>query len=175
MDLKEKIDTIPHWPIKGIMFRDITTLLKDPEGFREMNRLFFERYKDVDIDLVVGIEARGFIMGAVLADKMGIGFIPIRKRGKLPPQVITEEYMKEYGPDIIEIKKNAIKPGSKVLLIDDLLATGGSALGAAKLLKKVGAKIVECAFVVDLPDLKGRDKLEEAGYKVFTMVEFEGE
>ncbi|MBC8495990.1 adenine phosphoribosyltransferase [archaeon] len=175
MDLKEKIDTIPNWPIKGIMFRDITTLLKDPEGFREMNRLFYERYKDTDIVAVVGVEARGFIMGAVLADKMGVSFIPIRKKGKLPPEVVTEEYQKEYGPDIIEIKKNAINPGSKVLLIDDLLATGGTVIAAGNLLKKVGAEIVECAFVVDLPDIGGKKVLEEAGYKVFTMVEFEGE
>jgi len=173
--IKEKIATVPHWPKKGIMFRDITTLLKDTEGLNELIRILVERYKEMELDYVVGIEARGFITGAILADKLGVGFVPIRKAGKLPPETVAEEYELEYGKDKIEIKKDAIEKGKKVLLIDDLIATGGTALAACSLLKKVGAEIVECSFIVDLPDVGGRKKLEDAGYKVFYVVEFEGD
>ncbi len=173
--IKAKIRTIPHWPKQGIMFRDITTLLQDTEGLARMTELFVERYKDSGIKYVVGIEARGFIIGAILAEKLGLGFIPIRKAGKLPPEVISEEYQLEYGTDKVEISKDAIAQGDKVLLIDDLLATGGTALAACNLLKKVSADILECAFIIDLPDVGGKKKLIDAGYKVFNLVEFEGD
>ncbi len=173
MDIKSKIRAIPDFPKKGIMFRDITTLLKDAHGFSHVVNELFERYKNQKIDYVVGIESRGFILGAALAHKLGIGFVPIRKKGKLPAEVIREEYELEYGKDVVEIHKDALLKGDKVILVDDLIATGGTALASCKLIEKVGAEILECAFVVDLPDLKGKEKL--APRKVFALVEFEGE
>jgi adenine phosphoribosyltransferase len=173
--LKSKIRTVPNWPKKGIMFRDITTLLKDKEGYNHMIDLLTKRYKNMRIDLVAGIESRGFITGAVLAHQLGIGFVPIRKPGKLPAETISEEYELEYGKDKIEIHMDAIKKGDHVLLADDLIATGGTALAACKLIEKLGGKIAECCFIVDLPDLGGKKKLEKAGYKVFNLVEFEGD
>jgi len=173
MTIKDKIRTIPHFPKKGIMFRDITTLLKDSEGFNQVIEELFTRYKNSKIDLVVGIESRGFIIGGALAHKLKVGFIPIRKKGKLPSEVLREEYELEYGKDIIEIHKDAIKKGQKILLVDDLIATGGTALAACKLIEKAGGEIIECAFVIDLPELKGKEKLYPR--KVFALVEFEGE
>ena len=173
--VKSKIRTIPHWPKKGIMFRDITTLLKDKEGFKHMIELFVERYKDMKIDVIAGIESRGFITGSVLAHRLGVGFVPIRKPGKLPAETVSEEYELEYGKDKIEIHKDAIQKGSKVLLVDDLVATAGTASAAANLIQKLGGEIVECSFIVELPDLHGREKLEKKGLKVFSLVEFEGE
>ncbi|MBN2421508.1 adenine phosphoribosyltransferase [Candidatus Woesearchaeota archaeon] len=172
--IKSKIRTIPHWPKQGIMFRDITTLLKDREGFNRMIDLFVERYKNSKITSVVGIESRGFIAGSALAHRLGIGFIPIRKPKKLPAETISEEYELEYGKDRIEIHKDAISKGDDVLLVDDLIATGGTALAACSLIKKLGGNVAECCFIVDLPDLGGKKKLENAGYKVFNLVEFEG-
>ena len=173
--IKSKIRTIPHWPKQGVMFRDITTLLHDSVGFNDLIDLLMQRYKDTPIDAVVGIESRGFIIGSVLAHRLNVGFIPIRKKGKLPPETISEEYDLEYGKDIIEISKEAITPEQKILLVDDLIATGGTCLAACKLLDKLEANIVECCFVIDLPDLGGKKKLLDAGYKVFAVVEFEGE
>jgi len=173
--IKSKIRTIPDWPKKGIMFRDITTLLKDPEGLKEVVRQFLERYKDKKINVVAGIESRGFIIGSILAHELGVGFVPIRKKGKLPGEVESEEYELEYGKDTIEIHKDAIKEGDNVLIIDDLIATGGTALAACNLIKKLGGNVVECGLIVDLPDLKGREKVESSGYKVFSLVDFEGE
>lgn len=173
MDLKSKIRTVPHWPIEGVMFRDITTLLLDGEAFRHACDELYNRYKNEKIDKVVGLEARGFIFGSVLAYKLGVGFVPIRKKGKLPAKTASHTYQKEYGPDTIEIHTDAIKKGDRVLVVDDLLATGGTCSAANTLIEKLGGKIVECAFVIDLPDLKGREKLK--GYKIFTLVEFEGE
>lgn len=173
--IKSVIRTVPNYPKAGIMFRDITTLLKDAQWFSMMMELLFQRYQTMDIDYIVGIESRGFIMGASLAQMLGIGFIPIRKKGKLPAEVISEEYELEYGTDKIEIHKDALSAWDKVLLVDDLLATGGTMLAACKLVKKLGAEIVECSFVVDLPDLGGKKKLEAEGYSTFTLVEFEGE
>ncbi len=173
--IKSKIRTIPNFPKKGIMFRDITTLLKDKEGFNETINLLVERYKNMDIDAVAGIESRGFITGAVLANRLGLGFITIRKPGKLPGKTVSEEYKLEYGTDKIEVHKDAIKKGDKVLLVDDLVATSGTCVAAANLIKKLGGDIVECSFVIELPDLKGREKLEKKGLKVFSLVEFEGE
>lgn len=174
MSLKEKIRTIPNWPKEGIMFRDITTLLQDPAGFKETIDKLTERYKDIEIDYVCGIEARGFILGAPLALALGKGFIPIRKKGKLPGETISQDYELEYGTDTIEIHSDAIKANQKVLLIDDLLATGGTIFGAINLMKKVNAKVVECAFLVDLPEIGGSKKLEENNIPYFKLVDFEG-
>ncbi len=174
-DLKSKIRTIPDWPKKGIMFRDITTLLRDGPAFKHLIELLVKRYKDTKIDVVAGIEARGFITGGILAEKLGIGFIPIRKKGKLPGETTSYTYEKEYGPDTIEIHTDAVKEGDKVLMVDDLLATGGTCIAACELIKKLGGNIIECSFIVDLPDLGGKKLLEEQGYKVFNLVEFEGD
>jgi adenine phosphoribosyltransferase len=173
--IKEKIRTVPHWPKEGIMFRDITTLLKDNEGFNHMINLFFERYRDMRIDLVAGIESRGFITGAALAHKLGVGFVPIRKPGKLPAETIAEEYELEYGKDKVEVHLDAIKAGDQVLLVDDLIATGGTALAACNLIRKLGGEVVECSFIIDLVDIGGKRKLTNAGFRVFNLVEFEGE
>ncbi|MBL7054319.1 adenine phosphoribosyltransferase [Candidatus Woesearchaeota archaeon] len=173
MNIKEKIRTVPHWPIKGVMFRDITTLLQDGEAFKYVCDELYNRYKDIKIDKVVGIESRGFIFGAVLAYKLGIGFVPIRKPGKLPYKTISAEFEKEYGKDKMEIHKDAIKKGEKILLVDDLIATGGTVNAATQLIEQLGGEILECAFIIDLPDLKGKEKLKD--YKIFTMIEFEGE
>jgi len=173
MNLKEKIRTIPNFPKEGIMFRDITTLLKDSEGFEYAINELYEKYKHEKIDLIAGIESRGFIIGGALAYKLGVGFVPIRKKGKLPHKVHREEYDLEYGKDVIEMHLDAVKEGDKVLIVDDLIATGGTALAACKLIEKAGGKVVECAFVIDLPALKGKEKLLPR--KSFALVEFEGE
>jgi adenine phosphoribosyltransferase len=175
MDIKSRIRTVPHWPKEGVMFRDITTLLKDKDGFGRLLDICTERYVSSGIDVVVGIEARGFIIGAALADRLGVGFVPIRKSGKLPSKTVSMEYELEYGKDRIEMHTDALGKGSRVLLVDDLIATGGTALAACKLVEKVGGRIAECCFVINLPDLEGRKKLEAAGYKVFCLVDFEGE
>ena len=166
---------MPHWPKAGIMFRDITTLLKDPVGLRLCIDDFVKRYKEKEIDVVVGIDSRGFILGGAVAYLLGKGFVPVRKKGKLPAETEKEEYSLEYGTDTIEIHKDAVEKGQKVLIIDDLLATGGTATAAAKLVKKLGGNIIELAFIVDLPELGGRKKLEAAGYSVYAQTEFEGE
>lgn len=173
--IKSKIRTIPHFPKQGIMFRDITTLLKDAQGFRKVIDEFVQRYTGTPIDVVVGLEARGFILGGALAHQLGKGFVPIRKKGKLPAEVERHEYELEYGKDTIEIHKDAIKKGDKVLIVDDLLATGGTSLAAAALVEKLGGEVVEMAFVIDLPEVGGRKRLEAKGYKFFTLCEFEGE
>ena len=173
--IKTKIRTIPNWPKPGVMFRDITTLLQDAPMFKHTIDMLKERYTNVEVDVIVGVESRGFIIGAALAHSLNKGFVPIRKKGKLPYETESQEYELEYGTDVIEIHKDAIKKGQKVLLVDDLIATGGTALAACKLIEKLGGHLVECCFVIDLPDLQGRKKLEEAGYPVFSLVEFEGE
>jgi len=170
--IKSKIRTVPHWPKEGIMFRDITTLLKDAEGFKETIDLLYNRYKDEKIDKVIGIESRGFIFGAPLAYLLGCGFVPIRKPGKLPAEIESEEYTLEYGKDKIEVHKDAINKGDKILIVDDLIATAGTASAARNLVKKLGGELVECAFIIELTDLKGRDKLK--GENIFSIVEFEG-
>ncbi|HUJ18063.1 MAG TPA: adenine phosphoribosyltransferase [Nitrospirota bacterium] len=177
MPIKSKIRTIPDYPKKGIMFRDITTLIKDPVGFRLVIDTLTQRYVHAgfDFDTVVGIESRGFIIGSALAYTLGKGFIPIRKKGKLPAEVEFQEYALEYGTDRIEIHKDALKEGERVLLVDDLLATGGTALAAAALIEKLGGVVVEMAFIVDLPEVGGRKKILEKGYKLFALTEFEGE
>ena len=175
MPIKSRIRTVPHYPKQGIMFRDITTLLKDAVGFRIMINELVNRYTGVKIDKVAGIEARGFIIGAALAYQLGVGFVPIRKKGKLPAETIGQEYELEYGTDKIEIHVDAIGKGEKILLVDDLIATGGTAAAAVKLVERMGGKIVECAFVIDLPDLGGRKRLEKLKHKVFALSEFEGD
>jgi adenine phosphoribosyltransferase len=157
------------------MFRDITTLLKDPVGLKLCIDDFIQRYRGKNIDIVVGIDSRGFIIGGALAYMLNKGFVPVRKKGKLPAETEKEEYALEYGTDTIEIHKDAIQKGQKVLIVDDLIATGGTAMAAAKLVKKLQGEVVELAFIVDLPDLGGRKKLEAAGYKVYAQTEFEGE
>jgi len=171
--IKSKIRMVPDWPKKGIMFRDITTLIKDPDGLKETIDLLYERYKNKKIDFVVGIESRGFIFGSPLAYLLGCGFIPVRKPGKLPADCESEEYTLEYGTDKIEIHKDSIKKGDRILIIDDLIATGGTIGAARKLVRRLGGEIVECAFIVELTDLKGREKLK--GENIFSVVAFEGE
>ena len=173
MDLKEKIRTVPHWPIEGVMFRDITTLMQDAEAFRAACDKFYDRYRKMDIHKVVGIDARGFIFGAVLAYKLGVGFVPVRKKGKLPYETISEEYTLEYGTNCVEMHKDAVAEGERVLIVDDLIATGGTIAAAVKLVEKLGGVVVECGFLVELPELNGREKIKD--YDIFTMVEFEGE
>jgi len=175
--IKSRIRTIPDHPKKGIMFRDITTLIKDPVGFRIVMDNFTQRYEkgDIPFDVIVGIESRGFIIGGALSYALGKGFVPIRKAGKLPAERISHEYQLEYGTDTIEIHKDAIEKGMKVLLVDDLLATGGTALASAALIEKLGGVVSEMAFIVDLPDVGGSKKLKERGYRVFTLTQFEGD
>lgn len=173
MDIKSKIRTIPHFPKQGIMFRDITTLLKDPEALKYTIQQFVERYKDKNITKIVGIESRGFIFGSILAHELGVGFIPARKPGKLPAPATRLEYELEYGKDALEIHNDAIEQGDNVLIVDDLVATAGTAKATAQLIEKLGGKVEEIAFVVELPDLKGREKLKD--YNIFSLVEFEGD
>lgn len=173
--IKSKIRNIPDFPKEGIIFRDITTLIGDPEGLQIVIDEMVKRYASMDIDVVVGLEARGFILGGALAYKINKGFIPIRKKGKLPFETVSHEYELEYGTDTVEIHTDAIKKGDKVLIVDDLLATGGTSLAGAKLVEKLGGSVVELTFIVDLPDVGGRKKIEEAGYSMFFLCEFEGE
>jgi adenine phosphoribosyltransferase len=177
MPIKSRIRTIPNYPKKGIMFRDITTLIKDPVGFRLVIDTFTQRYiqGDMGIDLIVGIEARGFIIGGALSYTLGKGFVPIRKLGKLPAEVVRHEYELEYGKDTVEVHKDAIGQGAKVLLVDDLLATGGTALAAASLIEKLGGSVAELAFIVNLPDVGGYKKLIDKGYNVFCLTDFAGD
>jgi adenine phosphoribosyltransferase len=170
--IKAKIRTIPDFPKKGILFRDITTLLKDAQGLRQTVDAFVNRYQNMDIDMVAGIESRGFIIAGAIACRLGRGFIPIRKPGKLPAETYRRDYQLEYGTDRIEMHKDAVMPGMRVLMVDDLLATGGTMKAACELVEMAGGKVVECAFIVDLPDLKGKEKLE--GYPVFALVTFPG-
>jgi len=175
MTIKSKIRTIKNYPIDGVMFRDITTLLEDAEGFKEVVDEFFQRYKDFKIDKIVAIEARGFIIGAPLAYLLNVGLVLIRKPGKLPSTTIEQEYALEYGSDKIEIHTDSIKKGDRVLIVDDLIATGGTVEAAVRLLEKMEAEILECCFIVDLPDIGGRERLINIGQTVFTLCEFEGE
>ena len=177
MPIKSRIRTIPDYPRKGIMFRDITTLIKDAVGFRLAIDGLTQRYigQTGDFDLIAGIESRGFILGGAIAYTLGKGFIPIRKKGKLPAEKVSQEYQLEYGTDSIEIHKDAVMEGQKVLLIDDLLATGGTALAAAALIEKLGGSVFEMAFIVTLPDVGGEKRLAEKNYGFFSLTEFEGD
>ena len=173
-DLKQLIRTIPDYPKAGIMFRDITTLLGHAEGFRETIHAFTARYAGITVHKVAGIEARGFILGGAIAHHLGAGFVPIRKRGKLPWQTVGSDYELEYGSDRVEMHRDAIHPGETVLLVDDLIATGGTAAASIELIQLVGGTLVEACFVIDLPELGGRKRLEHSGHSVFSLVAFEG-
>jgi adenine phosphoribosyltransferase len=175
MPIKSRIRTVPHYPKQGVMFRDITTLLKDPVGFRVTITELANRYAGARIDRVAGIEARGFIVGAALAYHLGVGFVPIRKKGKLPAETVGQDYELEYGTDRIEMHADAVSQGERVLLVDDLIATGGTAIAACKLIESMGGTVVECCFVIDLPDLGGRARLVKLGHKVFALCAFEGD
>ena len=174
MSIKSHIRTIKNYPIKGVMFRDITTLLLNSGGFRAAIDEFVNRYKDIKIDKIVAIESRGFIIAAPLAYLLNVGLVLIRKPGKLPSKTIDQDYELEYGTDRIEVHTDAINKGDKVLIVDDLIATGGTAEATVKLVKKMRGEIIECCFVIDLPDIGGRARLENMGQKVFTLCEFEG-
>jgi adenine phosphoribosyltransferase len=174
MDFKTVIRTIPDYPKPGILFRDITTLLGNPDAFRAAVDAMVQLYRDKKIDAVAGLEARGFILGGAVAHQLGVGFIPVRKKGKLPFTTIGEDYALEYGTDRVEIHTDAITPGDNVLLVDDLIATGGTAMAGINLLERAGANVIGCSFVIDLPDLGGADKLRARGMAVSSLVAFEG-
>ena len=173
-ELMNAIRTIADYPKPGILFRDITTLLGNPRAFRRAIDELVHPYAGTKIDKIAGIEARGFILGGAIAHQLSAGFVPIRKKGKLPHETVRIAYSLEYGVDEMEIHMDAVKPGEKVILVDDLIATGGTAVGAVQLLRQIGADVVSACFVIDLPELGGRRKLEALGVEVRTLVEFEG-
>lgn len=174
--LRDHIRTVPDWPAPGVQFRDITPLLQDPKVFRVMTDAFVHRYMDPKLrpDVVAGLDARGFILGAVIAHELNIGFVPIRKKGKLPFTTVEETYELEYGSATVELHTDAVKSGDRVLLIDDLIATGGTMMAGKKLLEKLGATVVEGAAIVDLPELGGSKHLKDNGLPLFTLVDFAG-
>ena len=174
--LRSHIRTVPDWPTPGVQFRDITPLLQNAKVFRCMVDAFVQRYMDTDMrpDLVAGLDARGFILGSVVAYALNVGFIPIRKKGKLPFTTVEESYELEYGSATVELHADAVKAGQRVLLIDDLIATGGTMMAGRRLLERLGASVVEGAAIVDLPELGGSQKLTSSGLKIFTLVDFAG-
>ncbi|MEM9013519.1 MAG: adenine phosphoribosyltransferase [Pseudomonadota bacterium] len=174
MDLSAAIRTIPDYPKPGVMFRDITTLLTDARAFRRSIDELVQPLAGAKIDKVAGIEARGFILGGAIAHQLSVGFIPIRKKGKLPHETIGETYELEYGVDEVEIHVDAIEANEKILLVDDLIATGGTAMAAARLIERAGGEIALCSFIIDLPDLGGAEKLRSAGYSVVSLMAFPG-
>lgn len=173
MELAQLVRSIPDFPIKGILFRDITTLIRDGEALQETIDTLVEHYRDTDIEVIAAIEARGWIFGSPLAYELGAGFVPIRKPSKLPAEKIAVSYALEYGQNTLEMHLDAIERGTKVLIVDDLLATGGSAKAAVDLVEKLGGQVVGLAFLIELTDLHGRDKLK--GYDVYSLIQFEGE
>ena len=174
LDLKALVRTIPDYPHKGILFRDITTLIEHPEGFKESIERIASQYRGKGVTHVAGIEARGFIFGAGVAIALGVGFIPVRKKGKLPGETIGQNYALEYGVDTIEIHAGVLDGDDKVLLVDDLIATGGTAIAAVGLLRRTGATVDDAAFVIDLPDLGGASKLKAENVAVTALIAFEG-
>ena len=172
--VKDYIRSIYDFPHEGIIFRDVTTLFADARGFRMAVDQILHDYAGQKIDKVVGLEARGFILGGAVAHQLSVGFVPIRKKGKLPGTVISEAYQLEYGEAVMEIHDDALKPGERVLIVDDLLATGGTAEAGIKLCNRLGADVIGCAFVIDLPDLGGRKRLEAMGMPVHALCEFDG-
>ena len=174
MQVKDYIRTIPDFPHKGILFRDVTTLFADPRGFRMAVDQLLAPFAGRRIDQVVGLEARGFILGGAVAHQLSAGFVPVRKKGKLPAATMSEDYALEYGEATVEIHDDAIEPGQTVLIVDDLLATGGTAEAGIRLVERLGGNILGCAFVVDLPDLGGRKRLEALGMNVHALCAFEG-
>ena len=173
--VKDYIRTIVDFPHEGIMFRDVTTLFSDPRGFRMAVDQLLHPYAGMQIDKVVGLEARGFILGGAIAHQLTVGFVPVRKKGKLPGPTISQEYKLEYGEAIMELHSDALQPGEKVLMVDDLLATGGTAEAGIKLIERLGAEVIGCAFVIDLPELGGRKVLEDLGFEVHALCSFEGQ
>lgn len=173
-ELAASIRSIPDYPKPGIIFRDITTMLGDARAFRRAVDALVQPYAGSKVDKVAGMEARGFILGGAVAHQLSAGFVPIRKKGKLPHDIVRIAYSLEYGVDEMEMHRDAVKPGERVILVDDLIATGGTAVGATKLLRQIGAEVVAACFVIDLPDLGGRKKLEELDVPVHTLVEFSG-
>ncbi|MDR3213197.1 MAG: adenine phosphoribosyltransferase [Azoarcus sp.] len=173
MPIKSRIRSIADFPKPGVIFRDITTLLKDTTGFRIAIHKLINHYRGKKIQKVAAIEARGFIVGSPLAYAIGAGFVPIRKAGKLPAKTIGHDYESEYGQDRLEIHTDAITAGDHILLVDDILATGGSAAAACSLLRKAGGIVTECAFIVNLPNLGGHERLEKLGLRIFTLAEFD--
>lgn len=172
--VKDYIRTIPDFPHEGIMFRDVTTLFADPRGMRLTIDQMLAPYVGTKIDKVVGLEARGFILGGAVAHQLSVGFVPVRKAGKLPGAVISQDYQLEYGAATVELHDDAIEAGEKILVVDDLLATGGTAEAGIKLIERLGGEIVSCAFIVDLPELGGRKRLQDLGYDVHTLCDFDG-
>jgi adenine phosphoribosyltransferase len=173
-EVKDYIRTIVDFPHEGIMFRDVTTLFADPRGFRMSIDQLLNPYTGMKIDKVVGLEARGFILGGAVAHQLSVGLVPVRKKGKLPGAVISEEYTLEYGEAVVEVHDDAISPGEKILLVDDLLATGGTAEAGIKLIERLGGEIIGCAFVIDLPEIGGRARLEAMGMDVHALCTFDG-
>ena len=172
--IRQHIRTVPDWPAPGVQVRDITPLLSTPRVFRVLIDEFVHRYFDVKPDAIAGLDARGFIIGSVVAYELNIGFVPIRKKGKLPFTTVQESYELEYGSATVEMHTDAVKPGDRVVLIDDLIATGGTMMAGKKLLEKLGAEVIEGAAIIDLPELGGSAKLRAGGLKLFTLVDFEG-
>ncbi len=172
--IRSHIRTVVDWPAPGVMFRDITPLLSQPRVFRVLIDQFVHRYFDMRPDVIAGLDARGFIIGSVVAYELNVGFVPIRKKGKLPFTTMEETYELEYGSATVEIHTDAVKPGDRVLLIDDLIATGGTMMAGKRLLERLGARVIEGAAIVDLPELGGSDKLRAAGLALFTLVHFDG-
>jgi adenine phosphoribosyltransferase len=172
--IRQHIRTVPDWPAPGVQFRDITPLLSTPRVFRVLIDEFVHRYFDVKPDAIAGLDARGFIIGSVLAYELNVGFVPIRKKGKLPFTTVQESYELEYGSATVEMHTDAVKPGDRVVLIDDLIATGGTMMAGRRLLERLGATVIEGAAIVDLPELGGSARLRESGLPLFTLVDFEG-
>lgn len=172
--VRDYIRTIPDFPHEGIMFRDVTTLFADPRGFRMAIDQMLHPFAGIAIDKVVGLEARGFILGGAIAHQLSVGFVPVRKKGKLPGPVLSESYTLEYGTAEVELHDDAIEAGERILVVDDLLATGGTAEAGIRLIERLGGEIVGCAFIVDLPELGGRKKLEALGFDVHAICDFDG-
>ena len=173
--VKSAVRTVPNWPQEGVMFRDITTVLQDRTVFRKLIDAFIHRYHHLSIDAIAGVDARGFIIGSVLAYELNASFVPIRKKGKLPFDTVSESYDLEYGKAEVEIHKDAFQKGDKVILMDDLIATGGTMLAASSLIERLGAEIIEAAAIIDLPDLGGSKKLREKGLSIYSVCQFDGE
>lgn len=173
-EIDELIRTIPDYPKAGIQFRDVTTLWQDAKGFRRTVDALVLPYAGVRIDKVIGIEARGFVIGGAVAHQLSVGFVPLRKKGKLPYKTVSQEYDLEYGTDILEIHVDAIKEGENVLIVDDLIATGGTVEAGIKLVERLGGKVIGCSFIVDLPELGGSTKIQKMGYNILSLTTFEG-
>jgi adenine phosphoribosyltransferase len=172
--IKDNIRTVPNWPAPGVQFRDITPVLQNPKSFRVVIDLFVHRYMDMQPDVIAGLDARGFILGSVLAYELSLGFVPIRKKGKLPFTTVSESYELEYGNATVEMHIDAVKPGQRVVLVDDLIATGGTMMAGKKLIEKLGATVIEGAAIVDIPELGGSALIRKSGLPLYTLVDFAG-